>query len=303
MNNIYWPVFKNIETEINTLMFNIHFDDKQLDVYSSKISDLILRASTEIESLSKELYHLNGGTAKKNLKYDYDCLKFLNQQWKLEHKQVILSSYNCFISNKIIEPFKKNVTSTFNHKQTYGWNNAYQNLKHDRSKSLEFGSVRYLIEVTAALYVLNLYFKDDIFNLGHNMIGNNFDAGLGSSIFSVKLHAVTNQQSFTSYLKNDDFEECIYILKSTDDTSKVVHEALTGFKELETQIILQKTLSILPTLGLNESITDEDGNKLIEAINKIKGDAIMEVANTHGKTIVEAFKQVQYEAVLNKNQF
>ena len=60
--NIYWPVYKNLEAELVHLSYNIHIDDNQLDVYSVKISDLILRASAEIESISKELYINNGGT-------------------------------------------------------------------------------------------------------------------------------------------------------------------------------------------------------------------------------------------------
>jgi hypothetical protein len=74
--NIYWPVYKNIESEFNNLMFNIHIDDNQLNVYSSKITDLILRSSAEIESLSKELYKLNGGTKSiEKIKYDDDAIK------------------------------------------------------------------------------------------------------------------------------------------------------------------------------------------------------------------------------------
>jgi len=93
MNNIFWPVYKNLENEFNNLMFNIHIDDDQLNVYSSKISDLILRAATEIESLAKELYKLNGGTKTDRIKYDEDAIKHLNQIWSLEKKVVIISSF------------------------------------------------------------------------------------------------------------------------------------------------------------------------------------------------------------------
>ena len=43
--NIYWPVFKNIESEFSKLTYDIHIDDDQLTVYSSKITDLILRSA------------------------------------------------------------------------------------------------------------------------------------------------------------------------------------------------------------------------------------------------------------------
>jgi hypothetical protein len=86
-NNIYWPIYMNIEKEFNELMFCIHIDDKQVDVYSSKISDLIFRASTEIESLAKELYKNNNGQKLSNIKYDKDALCFLNSLWDLESKK------------------------------------------------------------------------------------------------------------------------------------------------------------------------------------------------------------------------
>ena len=53
--NIYWPVYANLEKGVDELAFAIHIDDSQLGVYSSRITDLILRAAAEIESLSKEL--------------------------------------------------------------------------------------------------------------------------------------------------------------------------------------------------------------------------------------------------------
>ena len=60
MTNIYWPVYKNLERELLSLTYSIHVDDAQLKVYSSQISDLIIRSAIEIESISKELYLKEG---------------------------------------------------------------------------------------------------------------------------------------------------------------------------------------------------------------------------------------------------
>ena len=76
--NFYWPIFKNLENEFSKLMYDIHIDDEQLNVYSSKISDLILRSAIEIESISKELYYSNGGTECGNIRYDDVAIKYLN---------------------------------------------------------------------------------------------------------------------------------------------------------------------------------------------------------------------------------
>ncbi len=165
MANIYWPVYKNLEREFSELMFNIHIDDSQLGVYSLRISDLILRAAVEIESIAKDLYSLNGGAKTSYIKYDEDAIKHLNKLWKLGKKVVIISSLNCFVSNRLIYPFVKNKKRTGSDRHTYGWNDAYQNIKHDRANNLAYGNLRYLFDIMAALFILNIYYKDETIGL------------------------------------------------------------------------------------------------------------------------------------------
>lgn len=57
MLNLYWPVYENIENEIVDMTRTIHFCDEQLDTFSTRISDLLLRISVEIESISKEIFN------------------------------------------------------------------------------------------------------------------------------------------------------------------------------------------------------------------------------------------------------
>ena len=218
MINIYWPVYKNIESEVIAITYDIHIDDNQLNVYSSKISDLILRASAEIESISKELYKQNNGTKTEKIKFDYDALEHLNNIWNLDKKVVILSSINCFQSNKKLYPFEKNEESSFTKKQTYNWNNSYQNLKHDRANSIKFGSIRYLFSIMSALYLLNIYYRKEAFELKSK--ATDIPLGLGSDLFSIKVHEWVAYNSHDSYLKNKDFDECVYVTKITNDGMK-----------------------------------------------------------------------------------
>ncbi len=51
--NLYWPIYKNLEKEVLKLADNIYFCDEQMDVYSPHIADLIVRCSIEIEALFK----------------------------------------------------------------------------------------------------------------------------------------------------------------------------------------------------------------------------------------------------------
>jgi hypothetical protein len=81
---MYWPIFRRLESEIEDLAFAIHIDDTQLNVYSPRIVDLILRAASDIESISKELYEKNGGPKKSNPKFDHVFLKYLIKIWQIE---------------------------------------------------------------------------------------------------------------------------------------------------------------------------------------------------------------------------
>lgn len=237
MNNIYWPVYKNLEKEFIDLMFNIHIDDNQLDVYSVKTSDLILRSVIDIESIVKELYIQNGGTTTGNIKYDEDGIRLLNKLWSLDKKVVFISSPNCFQTNKSLYPFKKNEKRSGSEKLTYSWNSAYQNLKHNRALSLKYGSLKHLFESMAALFVLNIYYKNEVFDLGKDSQAISFPVGLGSDIFSIKLHKYQTYNSDGIYQNHKYINECIYLTKLTDSSMQEhIKTSKNWLKEINTLI-------------------------------------------------------------------
>ncbi len=298
MTNIYWPVYKNLESGLLKLSYSIHIDDKQLDVYSSFISDLILRASAEIESISKELYKSNGGTKTEKIKYDSDALELLIGLWKLEDKVVVISSPNCFQSTRELKPFVKNETSTFHGKQTFSWNNSYQNLKHDRANSLPFGSIKYLFDIMSALFILNLYYKDEVYELEKgDSKAVNFPINLGSEIFSIKLHKWFSYDGQHNYGKKEDFDECLYLTKYTDVSLEKNKEATADMMEKQRELFLKhpKFHKYLET----NNIKEYKGNNLMwDVLGKEDYFNIIRVAS---QKQMEVLKTTEYEAVLNKN--
>ena len=64
--NLYWPMYKNLESELLELSNYIHFSDDQESVYSPHISDLLIRTASEIEAIAKELYQRTGGNMNPN---------------------------------------------------------------------------------------------------------------------------------------------------------------------------------------------------------------------------------------------
>ena len=61
MNQFFWNNYRRLEKEVLALSEYIHISDDQLQVYSSRISDLLVRTAIEFESLAKVLYYDNGG--------------------------------------------------------------------------------------------------------------------------------------------------------------------------------------------------------------------------------------------------
>ncbi len=298
-NNIYWPVFKNLESEMQALFFSIHVDDDQLNVYSSKISDMVLRAASDIESLAKELYRHNGGKKTNNIKYDEDAIKHLNGLWKLESKVVIVSATNCFQSRakKFLKPFQKNVKRTGTERMTFGWNNAYQHLKHDRANSLEYGRLEYLFDIMAALYLLNIYYRGENFKLGKDMTGSTFRTNIGSDIFSVMLHNSHSWRPDGLYNTLPNFDFCTYLLTYDAKTQKKLEE-----------ISVQNTERTFQQLLKDERVMShvkEHGPKFLaddSAVQNIIGQsAFTNLIGPGMQNMGRAIMNAEHEAVLNKH--
>lgn len=293
--NLYWPTYKNLEAEIAKLTYFIYINDSQLNVYSSVISDLMLRASAEIESISKELYKRNGGSKIDKIKYDTDALEYLNKLWLLDEKIVSISSINCYQTVKNLRPFTKNEVSTFHGKNTFSWNNAYQNLKHDRVNSISFGSVKYLFDIMAALFLLNIYFKNESYPLGNDGRAINFPVNMGSELFSVKVNIYKGLDSEFNYLKLKDADECVYSVKAVDGF-------IERYKKTseESNVKLIESVIQHPKIQAYFKENDVRYDKIQEICLAVLGiDETSRILNAAHKELVVLLAKCQYEAVLS----
>jgi len=180
MINPYWSVYKNLEKEALELSNQVHFDDQQLSIYSVKILELLIRCSIEIESISKDLFFKLGGSMPPDgdLYFDTHCLQLLEENRLLSRKTVILSATNFYFqeeSNKILTPLYK-----ANKRGTSGscWKQAYQAVKHDRVSSIKKGNIKNLIAALSALFILNIYYKDETYDLEKDNKATNFPVNM-----------------------------------------------------------------------------------------------------------------------------
>lgn len=279
--NLFWPVYKNLEKEFLQLADYIHFSDDQTKVYSMYIGDLIIRCSIEIEAISKELYFNLGGNPspadangnKRDLYFDTDCLGLLENKWMLSKKQLIVSASTFYFSddtNRILAPLHK-----ANKRGTSGskWKQAYQAVKHDRKNSLKMASIENLLHAMGALFILNLYYKNETFSIGRVYRSNNeFDNRVGSDVFSVFTYSATGltmspcmDDSCIYEQPDNDLDKSIYIIKYDDVSFKEMYESYLKDNE-----VTLKNFHNSPEII---KFLEENPNYEIESVNKTCMDA------------------------------
>ena len=201
-SDIFWQTYLNLEKEAIEVSKYIFFTDEvlvngkggivaqscntQLETFSPHIADLLVRCCVKIKAISKELYFDNGGTKARgdsSILFDEDCLKLIDMKWQTHNKTVmVVAPFFNFVKdeNRILKPLKE----AHKRQGTY-WEKAYQAVKHDRYSSLHKGNVKAFIHALAALYLLNLYYRNDSWVTKYQDISK-LDYSMGSAIFTVK---------------------------------------------------------------------------------------------------------------------
>lgn len=306
-NDFYWNVYMNLEKEMMVLSNLIHIDDFQINIYSIKIAELLLRTVVEVESISKALYFDNGGSKfdDSNLFFDTDCIDFLENKWILSKKEVYVTSpffYFTLDENKILTPLKK--ANKRGHSSA-DWMKAYQAVKHNRATSLAKANIKHLIRALAALYLLNLYYKDEEVFLGNDSTASTFDRSIGSRIFSINLHIDnTGIQKEIIYVKNQDFDKSVYLHKTTNKSrGNVLHE----IEQINSRIV-DKTIKLLqkkfPKIFIDDQLASGFFTRDVydEAV-KIKNSITIPTFKENSIDLRTTIESITYEVVLNKNQF
>ncbi len=235
-SDIFWQTYLNLEREALEVSKYIFFTDEvlvnskgsvtaqscntQLEAFSPYIADLLVRCCVQIEAISKELYFDNGGTKARgdsSILFDEDCLKLIDIKWKTHNKTVtiVAPSFNFTKDeNRILKPLKE----AHKRQGTY-WEKAYQAVKHDRYSSLHKGNVKAFIQALAALFLLNVYYRNDSWVTSQNDVSK-IDYSLGSAIFTVSPPAM--EQLW--YGNNPIYGESPYIAKYKDEDFKRIED-------------------------------------------------------------------------------
>lgn len=296
MLNLYWPVYKNLEKEVMKLSDLVHFDDKQVSVYSVKISELLIRCSVEIESISKDLYFANGGSepSERDLYFDTDCLMFLEGKWLISKKVIVMSSPNFHYEdekNRVLKPLYKSYNRGGSGSD---WKKAYQAVKHERVKNLSKGNIGNLIRALGTLFILNLYFRNEVFNLGKDSGAAVFSVSCGSDLFSIKMHKNFSHNGAGEYIKSTDFDESIYYVNQTQETGDVIQNSMRMYNRDLRSLVFSHP-KMLKFISEND-VANYQGDLAFDALGENEYIKLMQQSR---RAFPLKWEQLEYEARLN----
>lgn len=167
---MFEEIYKQIEAEVIKIAYQISIDENQKNVYSLNIGELQLRIFTQLEAVLKSKYEKDPTiiNKKQGIKYD-ECIKPLNISDKAA--VVVWGNYNLNkklyndVFKKIVPRLAQDGSTPTSSRQNYKFNNAYQNLRHSFEDSLKvYGTIEYLFEALAALFILLDYNNSVIFS-------------------------------------------------------------------------------------------------------------------------------------------
>src|SRR5690606_1098985 len=181
------------------------------------------------------------------------------------------------------------------------WNNAYQNLKHNRFESLKFGSIENLLHGLAALFILNVYFKNEKFYLGNDYNLSRFDLSIGSSLFSASYHKEPEFHHREEYMKGEKFNESLFLVIPDPSLYKKLKETLKKLDDSKNELLIEYVK--------RKPLTNDNQNGVIDNFkidfstnSKIFKEFQLPGLVKHGVELKERTSIMKYWLELNKNQ-
>lgn len=233
----FWQDYMKLELEVLKLEKKYYFTETSikvkngkeyreprtgdLETYTGRITNLFLQCRYKIDQISKELYFVHGGLKSRDdasLRLDTDCLTFLNKKWRICDKKVlfIATDFDLFNDeNRILQPLFE---AEFHIISAYG-NNEYPEYQYHQDRTLHLPNFKDVIHGLAALFLLNIYLKDEKFTTTLSKV-EELNMTFGSKLFSLEKPKVG--KIWFGKIKNPG--SCPYIVKYDGETYKKIQD-------------------------------------------------------------------------------
>lgn len=171
---MYIRGFMLLQKDLEHLFEYIEPDDHNLECYSFRVYDLLLRASIEVETNCKAILQENGYAKTSNLTMnDYKKIEASHRLSGFEVKMPVWRG-----RNGIRGPFR-----VWSVDQALPWYQAYNKTKHNRSEAFKDATFKHAIDaVCGVLVVLSAQFTIEDFPLTEGYVGKGASHGFECAI-------------------------------------------------------------------------------------------------------------------------
>lgn len=145
----YWNYYLLLEEKfLNTLKY-VELHENNFDTYSNEYASLICTIGAELDSVFKAFCCFK--------QTDYKTIKDYGNYIKTHYPRVLTLQVKVREKGILISPLdiKQNV---INNSKTLFWWQAYDNIKHSRSKNEKDGNLRNTLYLLATLYLLEMFY-------------------------------------------------------------------------------------------------------------------------------------------------
>ena len=219
----------------------------------------------------------------------------------LSTKEIVIENEYFYIENeenKKLIPLKK-----AHIRSGASWNKAYQAIKHNRFYNLNKATIKNLLDALGALYILNVYYKDEVKKIGRYV--DEIDDHYGSEIFLVHIYQATQMDVKSKMddtciidFNEQEYEKSIVLIKYDDESFSKIHNAyINDCKATRERILGRKEVQVF--LEENPDINTDSIKAICQQMDKNSLISECQCLNALGQ--IERMNEKRAELVLNKN--
>ncbi|HRK54393.1 MAG TPA: hypothetical protein PK185_10805 [Cyclobacteriaceae bacterium] len=145
--SIYWSSFKLLYDDLEDSFRFVNPTENHFTVYSLRFYELLIRASTEFESICKDKVEEFGLSTKKSRDYNIEDYYLLNAHFAGKPGRISIG----YIFS---EPLFVTPLEGWNSSHSLDWYTSYNSVKHNRVKDFHLASLENVLKSIAALFII-----------------------------------------------------------------------------------------------------------------------------------------------------
>ena len=216
-SDLHWLTFRDIENEVIDLSRYVYFCDKHLNVYSSKIADLVMYTCVEIEAVINSTVKKNPSLLDSSIG---GVISNIDSSWTVSKKMLRINCKKFGLGNILNSEIKPLSYAAHSKNDFYS---SYCSIKHNKAKNLTKGNINTLVRALAALYIYTTLYEQPSVKYTLRTTGEIPSPAIPkrSKLFSpycVSFQNIAEVVNGAHAISQEQLDQALFVAKFSDDT-------------------------------------------------------------------------------------